>query len=321
MLAGVVLLAAGPHARSEAPARPNVLVVMTDDQTAEAMRVMPQVRSLIGDQGTTFANSFVNFSFCCPSRSTFVTGQYAENHGIEHDRGFDLLESADTLPVWLQGAGYHTGFIGKYVNGYGFQDPTQIPPGWSEWYGALPDDQAVYDYDLSENGTVVHYGAAPADFKGDVITAHALDFINGNAGSADPFFLTVAYTAPHTDGADPPCADAAKPAPRDLGEFADEPLPPSPSFNEADVSDKPQKIADKPGLGASSGVRDHEPATGARSSRCSTCDDGVASLLDELADAGRARLHADHLHLRQRTVQRRAHRAGKGGREEGIRVR
>src|SRR4051794_30351987 len=149
LLAGVVLLAAGPHARSEAAARPNVLVVMTDDQTAEAMRVMPQVRSLIGDQGTTFANSFVNFSFCCPSRSTFVTGQYAENHGIEHDRGFDLLESTDTLPVWLQGAGYHTGFIGKYVNGYGFQDPTQIPPGWSEWYGALPDDQAVYDYDLS----------------------------------------------------------------------------------------------------------------------------------------------------------------------------
>ena len=162
MLAGVVLLAAGPHARSEAPARPNVLVVMTDDQTVESMRVMANVNSLIGDQGATFANSFVNFSLCCPSRATFLTGQYAHNHGSRTrlHGGFDRFESCtdNNLAVWLQGAGYYTALIGKYLNGYGSQDPTQVPPGWSEWHGALPDDQAVYDYDLNENGTIVHYG-------------------------------------------------------------------------------------------------------------------------------------------------------------------
>src|SRR6266536_1703952 len=64
------------------PAKPNVVVIMTDDQTLEEMRVMTATRSLIGSAGATFANSFVSFSLCCPSRSTFLTGQYAHNHGV-----------------------------------------------------------------------------------------------------------------------------------------------------------------------------------------------------------------------------------------------
>ena len=65
-----------------AQARPNVVVIETDDQTLESMKVMTNVNSLIGDQGVTFANSFVNFSLCCPSRATFLTGQYAHNHNV-----------------------------------------------------------------------------------------------------------------------------------------------------------------------------------------------------------------------------------------------
>ncbi len=65
-----------------AQARPNIVVIETDDQTVESMRVMDNVNSLIGDQGATFENSFVNFSLCCPSRATFLTGQYAHNHGV-----------------------------------------------------------------------------------------------------------------------------------------------------------------------------------------------------------------------------------------------
>src|SRR5256885_50085 len=71
-------IAAG-HAAS---ARPNVLVIETDDQTVEQMRVMDNVNSLIGAHGVTFHNSFVNYSLCCPSRATFLTGQYAHNHGV-----------------------------------------------------------------------------------------------------------------------------------------------------------------------------------------------------------------------------------------------
>ena len=59
-----------------------MLVIESDDQTVESMRVMDNVNSLIGAQGATFKNNFVNYSLCCPSRATFLTGQYAHNHGV-----------------------------------------------------------------------------------------------------------------------------------------------------------------------------------------------------------------------------------------------
>src|SRR2546423_9279706 len=67
---------------SAAQGRPNVLVIETDDQTAESMRIMNNVNALIGSEGVTFKNSFVNYSLCCPSRATFLTGQYVHNHGV-----------------------------------------------------------------------------------------------------------------------------------------------------------------------------------------------------------------------------------------------
>ena len=73
---------ASGESKSSSAVRPNVLVLMTDDQTVESMRVMPNVKTLIADQGVTFDNSFVSYSLCCPSRSTFLTGQYAHNHGV-----------------------------------------------------------------------------------------------------------------------------------------------------------------------------------------------------------------------------------------------
>ena len=73
------------------------------------MRVMDNVNSLIGDQGATFQNSFVNYSLCCPSRATFLTGQYVHNHGVLGNKppngGFDrfqALHGNNNLAVWLQ---------------------------------------------------------------------------------------------------------------------------------------------------------------------------------------------------------------------------
>src|SRR5918992_2541217 len=126
----------GPGVADASHVRPNVLVVMTDDQSVANMQAMPQTKALIGGQGTTFENSFVNFPLCCPSRSTFLTGQYAHNHGVVTGSGFKDLDSSNTLPIWLRDAGYTTAHIGKYLNGYG--DPTHggrllVPQGWSEW--------------------------------------------------------------------------------------------------------------------------------------------------------------------------------------------
>jgi len=81
--AGLALscFAALPAAASAAP-RPNVVVIETDDQTANTLWAMPIVQRELAHRGVTFDNSFVSYSLCCPSRATFLTGQYAHNHGV-----------------------------------------------------------------------------------------------------------------------------------------------------------------------------------------------------------------------------------------------
>src|SRR5205823_3296091 len=145
---------------------------------------------------------------------------------------------------------YSTGLIGKYLNGYANNPP--VPPGWSEWHAAAPDAQEVYNYRLNNNGTVVRYGQKPADFKQDVLTGKAVSFVDRRAPQAKPFFLWLTYTAPHAGGPDPNpnppsnCFNTAKPAPRHADAFAFQPLPKPPNFNEADVSDKPAEIRNRP---------------------------------------------------------------------------
>lgn len=282
------LLGSEPQVAEASHAQPNVVVVMTDDQTVDDMDVMSKTKSLIGERGTTFTNSFVNFPLCCPSRATFLTGQYAHNHGVRSGSGFGDLDSSNTLPIWLRDAGYTTGHVGKYVNGYGSPKeggPDLVPSGWSEWYGIIPPDQQVYDYDLNENGALEHYGSAPSDFKGDVITGKAVDFIGRNAPSAAPFFLSVAYTAPHGAGqSSDPCANAAKPAPRHIGAAGGEPLPQPPSFNEDDVGDKHKAVRDLAKFG------DSRVNALTKQHRCRLesllhVDEGVAEIVSELRDA------------------------------------
>jgi N-acetylglucosamine-6-sulfatase len=93
--------------------RPNVVVIVTDDQTVGDMSVMPRTRRLLGTRGVTFTNSFVSYPLCCPSRATYLTGQYAHNHGVWGNRpplgGYGRLREAHVLPVWLERAGYVTG--------------------------------------------------------------------------------------------------------------------------------------------------------------------------------------------------------------------
>src|SRR5919106_4045624 len=174
-LAASASLPGGNPASAKKAKRPNVVFVRTDDQTAESMRAMSNVNSRLARYGTTFANSFVNLPVCCPSRATFLTGQYAHNHGTltnSAPRGgfakFNADHGGNTLPAWLQRAGYYTAHIGKYLNGYGApENQTFVPSGWTEWRGAVAGAQSVYDYALNENGTLVEYGSSVADFKQD----------------------------------------------------------------------------------------------------------------------------------------------------------
>jgi N-acetylglucosamine-6-sulfatase len=265
IVAGSLLVLSGIAAAQSATsvqqqrARPNVVVLMTDDQTVESLRVMANVKTLLADQGTTFDSSFASFSLCCPSRATFLTGQYAHNHGVmgnsPPEGGYAKLDSSNTLPVWLQRAGYHTVHIGKYLNGYPGSNRTHVPAGWTEWYGSIdPSTYQFYNYTLNENGRLIAYGSDPASYQADVYSRKAVDTVRRLAPAAAPFFLSVAFLAPHSGGPresdDPRNFATPVPAPRHRNRFATEPFPQSASFNETDVSDKPLGIRNRPTLNA-----------------------------------------------------------------------
>jgi arylsulfatase A-like enzyme len=257
LVAGIAAAAglASSNARSASPAvRPNVVVLMTDDQTVESMRVMPNVRALVADQGVTFDNSFVSYSLCCPSRATFLTGQYAHNHGVwgnsAPNGGYYKLDSTNTLPVWLQRAGYQTIHLGKYLNGYGTRSQTEIPPGWGERYGTPdPSTYRYTNYSVNENGKLVSYTGV-ANYKTDYEARKAVSIIARQALDPRPFFLWVAFVAPHSGGPrdpdDPSGQSTPSPAPRHRNYFSSQALPIPPSFNESDVSDKPAGIRNRP---------------------------------------------------------------------------
>jgi arylsulfatase A-like enzyme len=283
---------------ASAVGRPNIVVIMSDDQTVEEMRVMPQTRSLIGAAGTTFRNSMVTYSLCCPSRATFLTGQYPHNHGVRSnggtDGGYKKLDHTNTLPVWLQQAGYVTGHIGKYLNGYGEVDSTAIPPGYTEWYGALGKSAYLYyNYKVNQNGTVVSHGNSADQYQSDFYTRKAVDFITRRgrtaAAGGKPFFLFVTYLAPHwahsAEGNEGTTIQTALPAPRHKGRFAAEVLPKSPAFDEADMTDKPASMRSRPPL-TSTQKSDLQKAYRLRLESLLAVDEGVGSIIKALQNVG-----------------------------------
>jgi N-acetylglucosamine-6-sulfatase len=242
--------------------RPNIVMIMDDDQSVNLQQFLTKTNAAIAAKGVTFDNSFVNYSLCCPSRSTLLTGQYAHNHGVRGNQlpsgGYSKIAPSlgNSLPVWLQRAGYYTAHIGKFLNGYGTTSPdTEVPPGWNEWYGSLdnPDGftggtYTAYGYTLNENGQVVHYGSTPdavdpPTYQTDVYSQKAADLIRRRAPSREPFYLSLAPRDPHLEAGSCNCAgDNPRAAPRYEGTLNGLTAPRDPSFNEADVSDKPSNI-------------------------------------------------------------------------------
>ena len=278
--------------------QPNIVFIMSDDQDSETIQYMPQVQALLAAQGTTFENSFVTSALCCPSNVTALTGQYTFNHGVLNNLyptgGFqkfvDMRTDGNpatqgdesTLATWLDDAGYNTARVGKYLVGYP-TDSTYVPPGWDEWYNSYDGFTSYFNYRLNENGTVVQYGADEADYVTDVFTEKAVDFINrAEANDAQPFFLQFTPTAPHSGSVpDGP----ATPAPRHAGMFAGVQAPRTPSFNEADVSDKPPPISSRPLLTAAQiAAIDYEYQT--RLEALQALDEGIGRIVAAMGVAG-----------------------------------
>ncbi len=182
---------ASPGQAAAVQGRPNVVVIETDDQALKSMRVMDNVNSLIGDQGATFTRHFVNFSLCCPSRATFLTGQYAHNHRVLSNQapsgGFGRFQSlhGNQQPRHLAAPGAATTprCIGKYLNQYKVTTPPCLRAGRSGMWP--PRDGAFTTDPLNENGTLVPYGETRADFQEDVFTSKAVGLVDRWAPSRD----------------------------------------------------------------------------------------------------------------------------------------
>jgi arylsulfatase A-like enzyme len=238
--------AAVPQVGADAP---NFVVIMTDDQTVESMRVMSRTNELLGEEGTTFTNFVTSFPLCCPSRSTFLTGQYAFNHGVIDNigphGGYYALDNRNTLPVWLQRAGYATSFVGHYLYRYGIRWPTEIPPGWDDWFSTIdPSTFQYFGYDVNDNGRVTHFGEAEEDYQTDVMADRAVSEVERLAADDQPFFLNLWTLAPHVAMPErsPTAPDLQSvPAPRHLHLFDEQwwTTDEAPAFDEEDVSDKP----------------------------------------------------------------------------------
>jgi len=287
--------AAGEGSLASGGPRPNVIVIMTDDQDTASLSVMPNVRRLLAGQGTTYVNSFVGYPLCCPSRATYLTGQYPHNHGVlgnaAPDGGYYRLRGEETLPVWLSRAGYETVHIGKYLNGYGTRNPLEVPPGWGEWYGSVdPTTYRMWGYTLNENGRLRTYGRAdvedPELYQADVYAAKAVDYVHRKAPGDAPFFLSLAPIAAHVEGASAAAGDRnPRPAPRHHGAFADAALPRPPSFNEPDVRDKPAHIQALPRLGPAAIARITKDYR-SRLESLQSVDEAIAAVVQALRATG-----------------------------------
>jgi N-acetylglucosamine-6-sulfatase len=260
-----------------------MIFVLTDDLDYTSAQQMPNLRSLMIEEGASFENAFTSQSLCCPSRATIMTGQYAHTNGIKGnklpDGGFRKFRDEgleeDTIATHLQEEGYRTAYLGKYLNEYGEDDPTHVPPGWNEWYGKL-NEQKLYDYRINENGEVVSYGGETEDFFTDVLSDKATDFVRRAASEDKPFFAYVAPTAPH---------GPATPAERHKGAFAGEEAPRPPSFNEEDVADKPSWRQETERFSAEE-VAEIDAYHQKRLESMLAVDEMVGSLVEELEAAG-----------------------------------
>jgi arylsulfatase A-like enzyme len=229
VLSGDGLLRENQAADAQTAGRPNIVFVMTDDQTESTLRFMPNVEGLLKAKGRTFTNAFNVYPLCCPSRATIQRGQYAHNtevFGNEPHRGgnYSVFDARDleksTVATWLDAASYRTIHFGKYMNGFPHAGDTK-PPGWDVF------DTPTTSYQQGETNTATYANMAMAQLRQDV-------------PKVEPVFLQVGFTAPHL-----PNRYESQYAEMFVGER----VPRVPSFDEQNVDDKPRYIReDKPPL-------------------------------------------------------------------------
>jgi arylsulfatase A-like enzyme len=186
----------------------NILVILTDDQSTLTMTSdpapMPWLRSQVADPSSgwrAYPDAVVTTPMCCPSRATILTGRTALVTGVVDNATGERLDETDTIATRLHGAGYTTGLVGKYLNGYPWDRGPYVPPGWDRWFAKANESLATtyQGYPVVDQGALRRFGAGPGDYVTDVLGREAASFIRG-APVDRPWFLLFAPPAPHAPG-------------------------------------------------------------------------------------------------------------------------
>ena len=185
--------------------RPNVIFIMTDDHTTQAMScygsrlISTPNMDRLAEEGMRFDDCFVTNALSGPSRACILTGKFSHENGFT-DNASVFYGSQPTFPSLLQEAGYQTAVIGKW-------HLISEPQGFDHWC-ILTGQEEQGDYytpEFNEDGKAV----TEEGYVTDIITDKAIDYIR-NADRDRPFCLMFHHKAPHRNW---------MPAPRHLGAF------------------------------------------------------------------------------------------------------
>lgn len=258
----------------------NVIVVLADDQAYNTMWAMPVMNTRLLPEAIDFSHAYVTVPMCCPMRASFLSGGwYPKDTGVLTNGsplgGVTAFTDVDSIGTRLQQAGIPTAMIGKYLNDYEYEMAPYVAPGWDKWVASGAGDGA-YEQTvvIGSSGPDASSTGTHADTGGEHLTSYffgqALDFVDAHTN--EPFFLYLAPNSPHLSGA---------PATEDLELYTDY-SPRPPSWNEADVSDKPVWLQNEPLLGeAAAASVDENARTMVRN--LASFDREVGAFLDALA--------------------------------------
>ena len=258
---------------------PNIVVIMLDDMAQHMLNRMPLTRNVLGSPGIAFNQAIDEFALCCPSRVTFLLGKYAHNHHVELNSapsgGFQKFRplQGQTIAVRLQGVGYRTAMIGKYVNQYPApNDQLHVPPGWDNWVALLRNvSEVTTNSQINRNGV----RGRLSGYQTDALAAEARNFITETVADNESFFVWLSFSAPHMP---------ANPASRHANLFASERAPRTPAFNEQNISDKPDFLQ-FPSL-TSAQIAEADDAYRRQIRSLQAVDEAVSSVVDHLQSEG-----------------------------------